>query len=116
MVSTVTFLNRGFYLVRVPTPRMTLGQTNYRAYVRHQGEPAAWFLGTAIDTPAVCIPRHVWQMPWRRGRYTFDVEREGGRGSYERFEVSARGEWDLHLAIEDSGEEVGVLPGFASRA
>lgn len=114
LVSAVTFLNRDFHLVRVPTPRLTLGQTNYRAYVRHKGAPAVWFLGTAIDTRAVFIPRHVWQMPWRRGRYTFDVEREGARGTYGRFEVSARGEWDLHLAIEDSGKEVGVLPGFTS--
>ena len=117
LVSAVTFLNRDFHLVRVPTPRLTLGQTNYRAYIRHEGQRAAWFLGTTIDTLAVAIPRFVWGMPWRRARYHFEVERAGDRGPYRRFEVSAKGQWPMRLSVEDSGEPLsGALTGFESEA
>lgn len=99
LISAVTFENRGFRPHWLPLG-LSLGQTNYRVYVRREGVRSVFFVGTAIDTPFVWVPRRLWRMPWRRGRYRF------GPG-----EVSAEGEWAVTLRYT-VGEPVAALPGF----
>lgn len=101
LLSAVTFQNRGFSPHWLPAG-LTLGQTNYRVYVRDGDQRAVFFLGSTLDTVLVFVPRWLWGMPWRRARYRFSA------GS-----VSASGVWPLRLSYRLGGP-VAALDGFAS--
>jgi len=109
LVSAVTFCNHDFRPTWLPLPGLTLGQTNYRVYVRCPASAGAergvFFLGTTIDTAFASIPRRLWSMPWRRARYRF------GPGW-----VSAAGEWPLRLRLEARRPGTPALPGFPDEA
>lgn len=68
LVSAVHFLDTDFRFPGLPLGRWRFAQTNYRAYIRDRrtGEPGVWFFGTALDSPFVDLPRHLWRMPWHR--------------------------------------------------
>jgi len=107
LVSVVPFIDRDFHFSGVPYPRFRFGQTNYRAYVidRATGKRAVWFFGTSLDSWTVTIPRHLWKLPWYRGRIRFDCV----------FDPAAESEWaPLELELEDSGQPVSALAGFPS--
>ncbi len=110
LVSAVSFLNTDFGLVRLPSPKQSMGQTNYRVYIKQGGRRAVWFLGTTIDTPFVQVPRLLWRMPWRRGRYRFDARL--GDGGYERYGIEVQGRWPMRLEVDDLRKPVGALQGF----
>lgn len=99
LISAVTFYNTTFSLHWAPLG-LSLGQTNYRVYVRHQGRRAVFFIGTTIDTAFVFIPRALWKMPWRRARYRFSP------GS-----VEATGPWPMALSYTLEGP-LQTLPGY----
>ena len=103
LISAVTFANRRFRPHWLPVG-LSLGQTNYRVYVRREGQRGVLFVGTAIDTSAVFIPRRLWRMPWQKARYRF------APGS-----VTATGAWGMRLSYSVEGP-VETLPGFASLA
>lgn len=112
LISAVAFLDVGFRFRVMPWPRFTFGQTNYRAYVRHEGERCAWFFGTSLATPFVLVPRWIWRMPWHHARMRFDVAWSGERCA--RYALTTRGGWgaaDVRLAGTD--EPTGTLDGFA---
>lgn len=100
LLSAVTFQNRGFSPHGLPVG-LTLGQTNYRVYVRHGDQRAVFFLGSTVDTALVFVPRWLWGMPWRRARYRFAAG-----------VVSASGVWPLRLSYR-RGEAVSSLAGFS---
>lgn len=106
LVSAVTFRNRDFRPVWFPLPGLSLGQTNYRVYVRCPAaagaERGVFFLGTTIDTAATFVPRSLWSMPWRRARYRFGPER-----------VEASGEWPMRLRLTGLRAGSPTLPGFS---
>ena len=110
LISAVTFLNTAAHLKRLPTPGLRFGQTNYRVYVRQGGQRAVYFLGTTIDSWSVIVPNIVWKMPWTRGKYQFQVQRQGR--TYSALKVEASGQWGMAFAIEDLGEGIEVLKGF----
>lgn len=114
-VSAVTFLDTRFRFRVLPWPRLSFGQINYRAYVRHGGRRVAWFFGTSLDSAFVAIPRLLWQMPWHRARMRFDVAYRGERCT--RYHLVTRGGGaDADLDLEGTGEQTGVLAGFADAA
>ncbi len=110
LVSAVSFLNTEFGLVRVPGPKQSMGQTNYRVYIKRGPKRAVWFLGTTIDTPFVLVPRLLWRMPWQRGRYRFDTQ--ASDGGYDKFRIEVQGAWPMRLEVEDLKAPIGALPGF----
>ena len=112
-VSAVAFLDVKFRMRVLPWPRFSFGQTNYRAYVLHRGERAAWFFGTSLATPFVLVPRYLWRMPWHHARMRFDVDWNGDR--CERYRLTTRARWGAaELIACGSDEPVGTLDGFST--
>ncbi len=115
LVSVVPFVDQDFRLARFPWPTARFGQTNYRAYVTdtETGEHAVWFFGTTLDTPAVLIPRHLWQLPWHGAPIRFDVAYDAAAGRYQRYGMVTPNGWaEAQVALEDTGRAPEALPGF----
>src|SRR3954454_6693547 len=74
LVSAVAFQDDRFHFRFAPAPRISCGQVNYRAYVRHADETGVWFFGTSLDNALVSMPRIAWQMPWHRDRLQIEAE------------------------------------------
>src|SRR5206468_187524 len=71
-VGAVVFRDLDFRFSAVPWLRFRMGQTNYRAYVRHGNQDVAWFFGATLSRPFVTIPRLLWRLPWAAARFHFD--------------------------------------------
>lgn len=111
-VSMVPFEDQDFRFVGAPWLKLRFGQTNYRTYVidRENGSHAVWFFGTTLDSLSVNIPRHLWKLPWHRGRIRFDCEFDSARGAYANYQMTTRSEWaPVELELEDSGQMVTEL-------
>jgi hypothetical protein len=82
LASAVHFVDEDFRFRHLPWPRWWFAQTNYRIYVTDAatGEPGVWFLGTALDSPWVSLPRHAWSMPWHLTRH--DLTTSASRWHY----------------------------------
>jgi len=111
LVSAVTFRDLDFRLCACPWPRFSFGQTNYRAYVLHQGRRVAWFFGTSLATPFVIVPRHLWLLPWHHAKMRFSTAwRED---VCARYELNTMGSWGAaELILEGTNEPGGCLDGF----
>lgn len=68
LVSAVAYRYVGLGLRGVPGPRLAADQVHLRAYVRVGDEQGVWFLRTVQHSRWATLPRHVWGMPWVRGR------------------------------------------------
>jgi uncharacterized protein YqjF (DUF2071 family) len=114
LVSVVPFLDLDFRLARMPWPKFSFGQTNYRTYVvdGETGETGVWFFGTCLDSMSVLIPHHLWKLPWYRGRIRFDCEPSGAR-SYTFYRMQAQGQWaPATLELEVDSRPPAELAGF----
>lgn len=107
LVSAVSFENHEFQAAAFPTPAITCGQTNYRVYVRDRetGQPAVWFLGTALDSFSVVFPKVLWDMPWHRARMRFACQEDpDAHEGYARYELDADSDdAPARLALEGLG-------------
>jgi hypothetical protein len=115
LISVVPFLDLDFRFVRLPWPKWKFGQTNYRAYVRDTltNEHVAWFFGTSLDSITVNVPRHLWKIPWHRGKIRFDVEYDESEQRYARYQMSTKSKWaPAEVQLEDSGQVCDGLVGF----
>jgi hypothetical protein len=113
LVSIVPFRDRDFRAARFPSPHLSFGQTNYRAYVqdRETGLHSVWFFGTTLDSVTVMVPRHLWKLPWHRGSIRFSCELDGD--IYRRYEMTTQSTWaPVQLALEDTGAPVSHIDGF----
>jgi hypothetical protein len=113
LVSVVPFHDRDFQAARFPSPHLSFGQTNYRAYVqdRETGMHSVWFFGTTLDSITVMMPRHLWKLPWHRGAIRFSCDLDGD--IYRRYEMTTKSSWaPVQLALEDAGGLVSQLDGF----
>jgi uncharacterized protein YqjF (DUF2071 family) len=114
-VSAAMFIDFGFHMPISPWPRLTFGQTNYRAYILQKGERGVWFFGTALDTPLVVIPKYAWQLPW----YYTDIEiRSSWDGEVcSEFHYVARGNLGgAEVRMRGTCEPSGCLDGFVHEA
>ncbi|MDY7224955.1 DUF2071 domain-containing protein [Hyalangium rubrum] len=110
-VSAVPFRDKNFRFGWAPFFRFDMGQTNYRAYVRHRGERAVWFFGTSLDSPWVWIPRFVWKLPWHPARMRFEAAWTGER--CEQYRLATEGEWGgAELELSGTETPMGCLDGF----
>ena len=117
LVSVVTFVDRDFRFVACPRPSARFGQTNYRAYVTDTatGEHVVWFFGTCLDSLSVVVPRHLWKLPWHRGRMRFDCHYDEKLSRYSAFNVTTSSRWaPARLRLRDSGRASTRLPGFSN--
>lgn len=112
-ISAVTFWDCEFRLRACPWPRFAFGQTNYRAYILHEGQRAGWFFGTSLATPFVQIPRHLWQLSWHPATMEYSTSWTDGRCS--RYNKTTRGAWGTaEIELEGTSEPTGCLDGFAT--
>lgn len=114
-VSAVSFENTDFYVHFAPFVRLRCFQTNYRAYVRRDGEDAVWFFGTSLGTPFVALPRAAWRLPWHRSRGVTRHEWQGDRAARYDWEQHAPGRFE-RLVAQGRGEPLAALPGFSDAA
>jgi hypothetical protein len=115
LVSVVPFHDRAFRAAGFPSPRLSFGQTNYRAYIvdRETSLQCVWFFGTTLDSITVMVPRHLWKLPWHRGRIQFSCELDADGARYRRYEMTTRSTWaPVELALEDIGIPIDHLDGF----
>jgi uncharacterized protein YqjF (DUF2071 family) len=114
LLSVVPFLDRDFGFQHIPSPRFSFGQTNYRIYVRYQGEECAWFLGTTLASPLVAVPRNIWRLPWYSAKTAFDTTYNSSERRYSRYQVRTESDWGAaNVTLADTGAAVPILPGFA---
>ena len=105
LVSAVIFRDRDYHFLRVPWPKASFYQTNYRLYVRSKetGAPEVFFLGTTLGSPLAIWPRFRYKMPWWTGKYRTSIRKCARNDRYEHFEVqcsSAMG--GFHLNFEEA--------------
>lgn len=117
LLSVVPFINADFRLAVFPYFKARMGQVNYRTYVQdtQTGENAVWFLGTVLDSPAIIVPRNVWQLPWYRGRVRFQYDFDPKAGIYRSYQVKTESDWaPARLAVvqDESAVEEFELAGF----
>jgi hypothetical protein len=115
LVSVVPFQDEDFHFVALPLLQFAFGQTNYRAYVRDRvtGQRAVWFFGTTLDSASVLIPRHLWKLPWHRGRIRFDCHFDSNKQAYRTYRMWTRSDWaPAELEVEDTGAPITMLSGF----
>lgn len=111
-VSAVSFLNRGFHVGFAPWLKLTVRQTNYRAYVKRGHERPVWFFGTSLSSRVgLLIPQLVWRLPWAYADGNVDASWNGE--SLESLRWIAMGSLgEERLAIEGTGKPMGRLDGF----
>ncbi len=114
-VSMVPFEDQDFRFAAMPWLRFRFGQTNYRTYVidRSTNRRAVWFFGTTLDSWTVAVPRHLWKLPWHRGRIQFDCSYDPNAARYTRYGMTTKSDWGpVDLVLSDSGEPITALDGF----
>lgn len=112
-VSAAMFMNTGFHMPVLPWPRLDFGQTNYRAYVRHKGERAVWFFGTALHSPFVVVPKYAWQLPWHYTEIKITHDWTQQPRSCISFGYDAKGGWGAATVLmKGTGVPCGHLDGF----
>lgn len=110
-VSAVPFRDQDFRFGFAPFLRASMGQTNYRAYVRYQGQRAVWFFGTSLDSFWVWVPRSWWKLPWHPARMRFDTRWSDGACSHYRLDTE--GAWGgARLELTGTRTPMGCLDGF----
>lgn len=113
LVSAVSFLNTRFFVHFAPFVVLTCEQTNYRAYVRRDGQRAVWFFGTGLASPFVHLPRVAWRLPWHRMRVERSSAWCGDALESLRWHARADGA-EERLELRGTGRALSVLDGFAS--
>ena len=112
LVSAVTFRDVDFRFRLAPFVRLSMIQTNYRAYVQAGGQRAVWFFGSTLSTSIVEVPRLLWKMPWTRAPATLVATWDAT--SCTSWRSRAVGDWggyDIELA--GTSEPMGRLDGFS---
>lgn len=116
LVSVVPFEDQEFHFAGAPALTFRFGQTNYRAYVidRQTQRRLVWFFGTTLDSLSVFVPRILWRLPWHPGRIQFTCSWDSTVKRYTTYRMQTKSRWaPVDLEIEDTGQPVTALPGFA---
>ncbi len=115
LISVVPFLDLDFRFVKFPWWKWRFGQTNYRAYIRDRvtGEHSVWFFGTSLDSITNNLPRHIWKLPWHRGRIRFDCRYDESAGRYTRYRMATQSDWaPAKVSLKDTGRPFTCPSGF----
>ncbi len=115
LISVVPFMDEDFTAAAYPAPKLSMGQTNYRAYVidRETSQRAVWFFGTVLDSWTVVLPRFAWKIPWHPGRIRFDCRFSSNTMTYDEYAMETRSHWaPAQLRLHHTPEAPIELPGF----
>ena len=115
LISVVPLINVDFTLAAFPFPKFTMGQTDYRIYIvdTETGEHCVWFLGTALDSWTLAVPRYVWSMPWHAGKIRFDCALNETTGLYEKYRMKTSSAWaQASVELVQSESDTFYFPGF----
>lgn len=115
LLSVVPFIDIDFTSAKYPFPRFTMGQTNYRIYIRDQvsGERCVWFLGTTLDSWTVAVPRYLWNLPWYSGKVRFECANDETTGLYTKYRMTTQASWGpAELELVQEADTPMSLPGF----
>jgi uncharacterized protein DUF2071 len=111
-VSAVNFRDVDFRFAAAQFVRVSFEQTNYRAYVRRNGERAVWFFGTTLASRTAFLPRILWGMPWNRVDATLEATWDGERCL--SYESRSTGKWaQAEIRLQGDGARVGRLDGWS---
>lgn len=115
LISVVPFIDVDFTSAVFPFPKFTMGQTNYRIYIRdkHSGERCVWFLGTTLDSWTLVVPKRLWNLPWHSGEVSFDCVMNQSTGLYDKYTMNTKSEWaSASVELSQSREDAFNFPGF----
>ena len=115
LISVVPFIDVDFTSAVFPFPKFTMGQTNYRIYVidKHTEERCVWFLGTTLDSWTLAIPRLLWNLPWHKGKVSFDCNFNESTNRYEKYKMETESTWaSASCELSQTNEERLNFPGF----
>lgn len=112
-VSAVPFRDVDFHFHFAPFFKVSMGQTNYRAYVkRKDGTRAVYFFGTTLSGFWVRIPRDWWKLPWKSAQMQFDTTWAGQR--LQHYRLSAQSEWGpAELEMTGTQQAMDKMDGFS---
>lgn len=114
LVSVVLFMNENFRSAVFPSPRLRMGQVNYRTYIvdHFTGKHGIWFFGTMLDSWTFAAPRWLWRMPWHKGPVELHSRRDAA-GAYVSYMATSASDWSpLLLELEEDAGGPIELPGF----
>ena len=118
MMSAVPFFDEDFHFIRLfPFLKFSFGQTNYRVYAidKRSGGHVVWFFGTTLGSPVVDFAKGMWGIPWHYARYRIECNYDSQRNPYSAYQYTINSKWcDAQIELEDSGEPVSTVEGFAS--
>ena len=115
LISVVPFIDVDFTLAAFPFPKFSMGQTNYRVYIKdtETGESCVWFLGTILDSWTLAVPRYVWNLPWYAGKVSFDCILNKNSGLYEKYRMETISKWaEASVDVVQSESDELNFPGF----
>lgn len=115
LLSVVSLKGVDFTSAVFPSPGFTLGQVNYRIYIRDQvtGEPGVWFLGSIVDSWARIVPRMLWKLPWFGGEVDIDSRYDQAGKKYKSYRMKTTSEWaPADVTLTQNEEDVLHFPGF----
>lgn len=102
-------------LGRLPRPRVTFLQANYRAYVSRDGRPAVWFFRLEIGSFMAGFDRLLFGVPTYDARLSLDYDWNAEAGFYGRYRFESRS-FGRRLLMDLAGldEPARTAPGFTS--
>ena len=111
-VSAVPFRDVGFHFHFAPFIKVSMGQTNYRAYVRcPDGRKAVYFFGTTLSGFLVRIPRDIWKLPWKSARMQFKTQWEDE--ILLSYTLNTQSKWgSCTLEMSGTNKDIETLDGF----
>lgn len=115
LISVVPFIDVDFTSAIFPFPKFTMGQTNYRIFIidTETSERCVWFLGTTLDSWTLAIPRYLWNLPWHKGRVSFDCDLDQATGLYAKYGMETQSSWAAaSVELAQSPDDVLEFPGF----
>lgn len=115
LISVVPFVDVDFTSAVFSFPKFTMGQTNYRIYIIdiETGERCVWFLGTTLDSWTLAVPRYLWNLPWHRGKVSFDCTINEATGLYDKYHMETQSDWaEASVSLIQSESISFEFPGF----
>ncbi len=89
-IAMVAFRSQGFHFRAAPFARISCGQADYRALVRHGEECGVWFFGGSLSSRLVNVANTLWKMPWRYTSIGITASSNGDTGHWN---FDAIGDW-----------------------
>lgn len=113
-ISAVPFRDVGFHFHFAPFIKVSMGQTNYRAYARRpDGQRVVYFFGTTLSGFWVRIPRDIWKLPWKSAHMQFETQWDGN--TLQSYSLNAQSAWGpCSLKMSGTNKDMDVLDGFAN--